>query len=445
MKVCVIGSGYVGLVTGACLAELGHEVVCTDKDEVKLNQLKSGKVPIYEPGLEELVLKGMKEGRLSFAERAPMEDKPDVVFIAVGTPEDDDGSADLRGVKEAAREIGQGMKAYTVVITKSTVPVGTGKVIRTWIAEAQPTPVDFDMVSNPEFLREGSAVSDFMNPDRIVVGAESPRAMEVMRKLYEPLLEKLRREAREVQWLECSLETAEMIKYASNAFLATKISFINEMANLCELVGADVLAVARGMGLDPRIGKDFLRAGPGFGGSCFPKDTKALVALARDRGYQLRIVEAVIQANRHQRERMAEKILSALGPDPAGKIVGCLGLTFKPGTDDMRHSPALAILPAIMSKGLKVRAHDPAGMKGAKALLPQVQMCADPYEALQGAHALVLMTEWPEYGELDWERIGRGMAERRIIDLRNFYKDQAEQLLQMGFSYEGVGRPGGGR
>lgn len=434
MNICMVGVGYVGLVTGACFAEFGINVVCVDKVQDKIDMLQQGKVPIYEPGLEEMVAKNMREGRLSFTTDLNEGIKQAlVVFIAVGTPQGNDGAADLKYVEQVAKSIGQTMTEYKVVVTKSTVPVGTGQKVAAIIKANQKSPVEFDVVSNPEFLREGSAIEDFMRPNRVVVGTESERAQEVMRDLYAPLY------LIETPFVLTNVETAEMIKYASNAFLATKISFINEMANICEKVGADVNLVAKGMGLDRRIGPKFLHAGPGYGGSCFPKDTEAIAHIAKDHDYRFRIVEAVIEVNRRQREMMAHKIAQALGGDVEGKVVACLGLTFKPNTDDMRESPSLVIVPALMKRGVVVRAYDPAGMAEGVEMMPGLVTCDNAYHAAEGADCLVIMTEWNQFRNLDWERLKGVMRQAVVVDLRNVY--QPERVRQAGFTYSSVGRP----
>ncbi|MCB2191099.1 MAG: UDP-glucose/GDP-mannose dehydrogenase family protein [Deltaproteobacteria bacterium] len=434
MNICMVGVGYVGLVTGACFAEFGINVVCVDKVQEKIDMLKRGKVPIYEPGLEEMVAKNAREGRLSFTTDLEEGIKNSlVIFIAVGTPQGNDGAADLKYVEQVAKSIGQTMTDYKVVVTKSTVPVGTGQKVAAIIKANQSSPIDFDVVSNPEFLREGSAIEDFMRPNRVVVGTASERAQAVMRDLYAPLY------LIETPFVVTNVETAEMIKYASNAFLATKISFINEMANICEKVGADVNQVAKGMGLDRRIGPKFLHAGPGYGGSCFPKDTEAIAHIAKDCDYRFRIVEAVIEVNRTQRQRMANKISQALGGELEGKVVACLGLTFKPNTDDMRESPSLAILPAIMQQGATVRAYDPAGMAEAMEKMPGLVACDNAYHAAEDADCLVIMTEWNQFRNLDWARLKEVMGGKVVVDLRNVYTP--EKVRQAGFKYFSVGRP----
>ena len=401
MKIAVIGTGYVGLVSGACFAEFGHEVTCIDKDEEKIDILKRGEIPIYEPSLEFLVQKNVKAGRLIFAtEFSPAVPEAQVIFIAVGTPASrrGDGYADLTYVYEAARQIAPHLKDYTVVVNKSTVPVGTARQVARLISEVNPE-ASFDVASNPEFLREGAAIRDFMHPDRVVIGVDSPMAEEVMKAIYRPLF------LIETPFVITAIETSELIKYAANAFLATKISFINELANICEEIGANVQDLARGIGLDGRIGKKFLHAGPGYGGSCFPKDTQALLRIAQEHGVACRIVEAVIEVNAAQKARMARKIRIALGGSEAGKILAVLGLAFKPETDDLRDAPALTIISTLLEHGAVVRAHDPAAMQEAARLLPGVKYCASPYEACDQADALILMTEWNEYRALDLDRI----------------------------------------
>lgn len=434
MNVVMIGTGYVGLVSGTCFAEFGANVTCVDVDAAKIDKLNGGAVPIYEPGLERLVKSNVDGGRLSFTTAlAEAVGEADLVFIAVGTPSRrGEGFADLTYVYEAARQIAEHLAGYTVIVDKSTVPVGTARNVERIVRETNPD-ADFDVASNPEFLREGAAISDFMRPDRVVIGAESARAEKLLRELYRPL------NLRETPILVTNLESAELIKYAANAFLATKISFINEISTLCESVGADVHAVAKGMGMDGRIGQKFLHPGPGYGGSCFPKDTQAFVRIAQEHGVGSRIVEAVIEVNAAQKARMVKKIRGALGGSEAGKTLGVLGLTFKPETDDMRDAPALAILPPLMEKGAKVRAHDPQGMHEAKALLPDGVTYADgPYAALEGADALVLLTEWNAYRGLDLERVREVMNGKVFVDLRNVYERASVEAL--GFEYHGVGR-----
>jgi UDPglucose 6-dehydrogenase len=416
MRIAMIGTGYVGLVSGACFAEFGPQVTCVDVDADKVARLTRGEIPIYEPGLDALVARGVQAGRLRFTtDLTTAVAEADVVFIAVGTPSRrGDGHADLRYVETAAVEVARALSGYTVVVTKSTVPVGTGRVVGALIREANPA-AEFDMASNPEFLREGSAIEDFMHPDRVVIGAESERARERLAALYRPLA------LREVPLVVTSLETAELTKYAANAFLATKISFINEIADLCERVGADVQEVARGMGMDRRIGRTFLHAGPGYGGSCFPKDTVALMRTAQEAGTPLRIVEAAATVNDTRKGRMASRVIAACGGSVRGKTIAVLGVAFKPNTDDMREAPSLAIIPALQDAGATVRATDPAAMHEAGKLLPGVTWCADAYEAAQGAHALVVLTEWNEYRGLDLARVGDAMADRVLVDLRNVY------------------------
>ncbi len=434
MKIAVIGTGYVGLVSGTCFAEFGHQVTCIDIDTQKIQRLREGQVPIYEPGLQPMVEKNSAAGRLTFSfEFDPFIGEADVIFIAVGTPASrrGDGYADLSYVFEAARAIAPRLRDYTVVVNKSTVPVGTARQVARIIAQENPK-ADFDVASNPEFLREGAAIADFMRPDRVVLGVESPRAEERLRAIYRPLY------LIETPFVITTIETAELIKYASNAFLATKISFINEMANLCEEVGADVHAVAKGMGLDGRIGKKFLHPGPGYGGSCFPKDTLALLRIAQEHGVACRIVEAVVEVNAAQKARMVRKIRAALGGSEAGKVIAVLGLAFKPETDDMREAPALTIIPALMEHGAIVRAHDPQAMKEAAKLLPEVTYCSSPYEACEGAHCVVLVTEWNEYRALDLPRLKSLLAEPVFVDLRNVY--EPDQMKALGFRYDCVGR-----
>lgn len=434
MRVAIIGSGYVGLVSGSCFAEFGANVTCVDVDEKKIARLESGEIPIYEPGLDDLVARNRKDGRLGFTTDIESSVRnADLVFIAVGTPtRRGDGHADLTYVYAAAKQIARYLDGYTVVVDKSTVPVGTARQVHRIISEENPE-ADFDVASNPEFLREGAAIDDFMHPDRVVLGVESARAEARLRELYRPL------NLIETPIVTTNLESAELIKYASNAFLATKISFINELSSLCEVVNADVHAVAKGMGLDGRIGRKFLHPGPGYGGSCFPKDTLALVRTAQEHGVSCRIVEAVTEVNAAQRARMVSKIRGALGGGEAGKVLAVLGLTFKPETDDMRDAPSLAILPALVEKGAEIRAHDPHGMSEAKSLLPkEVIYTDDIYSALEGADGVVLMTEWNEYRALDLKRVLSLMRGNVFVDLRNVYEPQ--QMREAGFNYVGVGR-----
>ena len=433
MRIAMIGTGYVGLVSGACFAEFGLDVVCVDKDQAKIDLLLEGRIPIYEPGLDELVMRHKAGGRLQFTtDLAEAVDGVDAVFIAVGTPtRRGDGHADLTYVFAAAAEIADALTGPTVVVTKSTVPVGTGRKLQQIFAERRPD-LAVDIASNPEFLREGSAIEDFMHPDRVVCGAESERTREVLSRAYRPL------NLIETPILFTSLETAELIKYATNSFLATKITFINEMADLCERVGADVQQVAKGMGLDGRIGRKFLHAGPGFGGSCFPKDTLALIRTGELHDSPLRIVETVVSVNDGRKRRMVKKVIEALGGSVAGRTIAVLGVTFKPNTDDMRESASLVILPALKAEGATIRAFDPEGMNEARKLLPEVVWCDDAYQALEGADAMVILTEWNVFRGLDLDRAKELMREPRIVDLRNIF-DPA-QVAQAGFTYTSIGR-----
>jgi UDPglucose 6-dehydrogenase len=433
MRIAMIGTGYVGLVSGACFSEFGTEVVCVDKDEGKIARLLKGEMPIYEPGLDDLVAKNVAAGRLSFTTdlKTAVRDA-DAVFIAVGTPSRrGDGHADLSYVYAAAREIGEAMNGYTVVVTKSTVPVGTGREVHRIISEVRPDG-EFDVASNPEFLREGSAIEDFMRPDRVVIGADTDRAREVLRHLYRPLF------LIETPILFTKIETAELIKYAANTFLAAKITFINEIANLCEQVGANVQEVARGIGLDGRIGGKFLHAGPGYGGSCFPKDTLALVKTAQDHGAPLRIIETVVAVNDSRKKEMAKKIIAACGGSVAGNTIAVLGLTFKPNTDDMRDSPSLDIVPALIAAGARVRAFDPQGMGEARHMMEGVEFCEDAYETMEGADALAIITEWNEFRLLNLDRVKSLLSHPLMIDLRNIYK--ADEMEEAGFDYYSIGR-----
>ena len=434
MRIAMIGTGYVGLVSGACFSEFGVDVVCVDKDASKIEGLKQNRMPIYEPGLDQLVADNVKAGRLSFTTDLKSAVKgADAVFIAVGTPSRrGDGHADLSYVYAAAKEIAESIEGYTVVVTKSTVPVGTGREVETIIKETRPD-ADFDVVSNPEFLREGSAINDFMRPDRVVIGAESDRSRAVMKQLYRVLY------LIETPIVFTSLETSELIKYAANTFLAAKITFINEIADLCEAVGADVHDVARGIGLDGRIGKKFLHPGPGYGGSCFPKDTLALVRTARDKGAPLRIIETVVSINDERKRRMADKIIAACGGSVKGKTIAVLGLTFKPNTDDMRDSPSLEIVPALQAAGAIIQAYDPEGMHEAKHMLKDVQFCENAYDTLEGADALALLTEWNEFRALDMVRVKAQLKSPIVIDLRNIWSP--EEMAEQGFHYISVGRP----
>lgn len=435
MNVTMIGAGYVGLVSGACFAEFGARVTCLDVDQKKIDRLNRGQMPIYEPGLDDLVYRNVSAGRLSFSrDYEPAVSEADLIFIAVGTPTRRGGGyADLSYVYSAARDIAKYLHGYTVIVDKSTVPVGTARQVERIIREEVPA-ANYDVASNPEFLREGAAIADFMRPDRVVIGVESDRAEALLRELYRPL------NLIEAPILVTGLESAELVKYASNAFLATKISFINEMSSLCEQVGADVHAVAKGMGLDGRIGKKFLHPGPGYGGSCFPKDTLALVRIAQEHGVSSRIVESVIEVNEAQKARMVSKIRLALGGAEAGKVLAVLGLTFKPETDDMRDAPALTILPVLVEKGAIIRAHDPEGVAEAKAQLPEeITYFDDPYQAMDDADAIVLMTEWNVYRGLDLERVKSVMKGRVFVDLRNVY--EPARMRAQGFEYSCVGRP----
>ncbi len=434
MNVVMIGAGYVGLVSGACFAEFGADVTCLDVDAGKIAALQGGAIPIYEPGLEELVHRNMQAGRLRFSTAFKgAVGEADLVFIAVGTPtRRGDGHADLKYVYAAAAQVAAHLTGYTLIVDKSTVPVGTAREVQRVIRETNPH-ADFDVASNPEFLREGSAINDFMRPDRVVLGVESARAEALLRELYRPLYRI------EAPILVTDLESAELTKYAANAFLATKISFINEIAQLCEKVGADVHAVARGMGLDGRIGRKFLHPGPGYGGSCFPKDTLAMIRMAQEAGASSRIVEAVVAVNRAQKENMVVKISDALGGSVAGKSLAVLGLTFKPETDDMRDAPALTILPALLAQGARIRAHDPAGMDEARRELPAAIDYVDTIDdAVQDADGLVLMTEWNQYRGLDLDRLKALMRGTVFVDLRNVYERHTMQAH--GFSYHCIGR-----
>ncbi|MEW6543704.1 MAG: UDP-glucose/GDP-mannose dehydrogenase family protein [Nitrospirota bacterium] len=433
MHISVIGTGYVGLVTGACFAEFGLNVICMDSDAKRIARLEKGDVPFYEPGLTELVSKGLKENRLGFTtDLAKAVDQALVIFIAVGTPPKADGSADLSYVEQVGRGIARHMRSYKVIATKSTVPVGTGEKLREVIRSSQVEPCRFDIVSNPEFLREGSAIEDFLRPNRVVIGADGPEAVAIMRDLYRPLY------LIETPFVVTDIATAEMIKYASNAFLATKISFINEIANLCEKVGADVQVVAKAMGLDHRIGSKFLHAGPGFGGSCFPKDLAALTQIGDRAGEPMLVARAAAQVNELQRQRMVEKIRVAVG-GLKGKTVGLLGLSFKPNTNDLREAPALAIAGQLMQEGAVVRAFDPAAMEEATRLFPGLIPCTDAYDAAKGADALVLVTEWNEFRNLDLNRLKGTLRRPIFIDLRNVY--EPERMASLGFRYLSVGRP----
>ncbi|HEV2653061.1 MAG TPA: UDP-glucose/GDP-mannose dehydrogenase family protein [Rhizomicrobium sp.] len=433
MRIAMIGTGYVGLVSGACLSEFGHDVTCVDKDPAKVASLKSGGIPIFEPGLDAVVAASIKAGRLSFTENpAEAVRGAGAVFIAVGTPSRrGDGHADLTYVYAAAEEIAAALDHYAVVVTKSTVPVGTSREVEAIIRRVRPD-ASFDMASNPEFLREGSAIEDFRRPDRVVVGCDTDKARAVMREVYRPLF------LNETPMLFTSRESSELIKYAANAFLATKITFINEMADLCEKVGADVQDVARGIGLDGRIGNKFLHAGPGFGGSCFPKDTLALRKTAQDHGAPTRIVEAVVDVNDARKLAMAEKIERAFG-NVKGKTIAVLGLTFKPNTDDMRDAPSLVIVPHLQGKGAIIRAYDPEGSHEAKKLLTNVELCSDAYEAVKGADGVVILTEWNQFRAMDITRVKSLLKSPLMVDLRNIYRPA--QMAEAGFNYVSVGRP----
>ncbi|MFN0023529.1 MAG: UDP-glucose dehydrogenase family protein [Parvularculaceae bacterium] len=435
MRVAIVGTGYVGLVSGACFAHFGHDVICVDKDAGKIDRLERGEIPIFEPGLDALVAENVAAGRLAFTtDLTAATPDAEAVFIAVGTPSRrGDGFADLTYVYAAAEEIARAMKGYTVVVTKSTVPVGTGGEVEAIIRRVRPD-AQFSVVSNPEFLREGAAIEDFKRPDRIVVGAEDERAREVMRDLYRPLF------INETPIVFTNRATSELIKYAANAFLATKITFINEIADLCEKVGANVQEVARGIGLDGRIGGKFLHAGPGYGGSCFPKDTLALVRTAQAAGAPTKIVEAVVDINDRRKKQMAERVIAACGGSVSGKTVAILGLTFKPNTDDMRDSPSLDIVPALQAAGASVRAFDPAGMEEAKKHFSGVVYCDGPYHAMDGADGVVLLTEWDEFRALDLRRVKELLKAPVFVDLRNVYRPQ--QMGEHGFAYSSIGRPG---
>ena len=435
MRIAMIGTGYVGLVSGACFADFGHQVTCIDKDATKIAALQRGEIPIYEPGLNELVTGNAGAGRLDFS--TDLRDAvaaADAVFIAVGTPSRrGDGHADLSYVHAAAREIAQNLSGFTVVITKSTVPVGTGDDVERIMRETNPT-ADVVVASNPEFLREGAAIRDFKHPDRIVVGTEDERARKVIAEIYRPLY------LNQAPIMYTGRRTAELIKYAANAFLATKITFINEIADLAERAGADVQEVARGIGLDNRIGGKFLHAGPGFGGSCFPKDTRALVKTAQDHDVPLRIVEAVLAVNDTRKRAMARKVANALGGQIRGKTIGVLGLTFKPNTDDMREAPSIPLITALQDLGARVQAYDPVGMEQARLELPAITYCDSPYSCAANADALVIVTEWEQFRALDLSRLKAEMAQPVIVDLRNVYR--ADEMAEHGFVYDSVGRPG---
>ena len=433
MRIAMIGTGYVGLVSGACFADFGHQITCVDNDAGKIAALLRGEIPIFEPGLDALVASNVKAKRLDFTTEltAPVAEA-DAVFIAVGTPSRrGDGHADLTYVYSAVREIAAALSGFTVVVTKSTVPVGTGDEVERLIREANPS-ADMVVASNPEFLREGAAIRDFKFPDRIVVGTSDERGRKVLGDIYRPL------SLNQAPLMFTSRRTAELIKYAANAFLATKITFINEIADLSEKVGADVQEVARGIGLDNRIGTKFLHAGPGFGGSCFPKDTRALIKIAQDHDVQLRIVEAVLGVNDNRKRAMARKVVNLAGGSLRGKTVAVLGLTFKPDTDDMREAPSIPLVTGLLDMGAKLRAHDPAGMEQARKELPDIEYCDDPYVCVRGADALVIITEWAQFRALDLKRLKREMAKPVVVDLRNIYRP--EDMAALGFIYEGIGR-----
>ncbi|HZE89793.1 MAG TPA: UDP-glucose/GDP-mannose dehydrogenase family protein [Verrucomicrobiae bacterium] len=434
MNIAVVGTGYVGLVTGACFAEFGVHVTCVDKIEEKIRDLKAGKMPIYEPGLEEMVERNVRQGRLSFTtDLATAVEQSLVIFIAVGTPPDESGAADLTFVRDVALAVARHLNEYKVVVTKSTVPMGTGSMIRKLIEENRKSEIAFSVASNPEFLREGAAVEDFMRPNRVVIGTEDPQATAILKDLYRPLY------LIETPFLTTDVVTAEMVKYASNAFLATKISFINEMANLCDRIGADVHDVARGMGLDNRIGRKFLHPGPGFGGSCFPKDTQAVAQIARNRGYRLRIVEAVMEVNEAQIGEVIGKVRDLVG-EPKGKTAALLGISFKPNTDDIRESPALRVAEILGEWGMKIRAYDPVAMDAARKTLTGVTLAQNEYDAAEGADVLIVATEWNQFRQLDLGRLKKVMKSPAIVDLRNIY--EASEMSRLGFSYRCVGRPG---
>jgi len=434
MNIAVIGTGYVGLVTGACFAEFGVHVTCVDKVEEKIRDLKTGKMPIYEPGLEEMVERNVKQGRLTFTtDLASAVERSLVIFIAVGTPPVESGAADLTFVRDVALAVAKHLNEYKVVVTKSTVPMGTGSMIRKLIEENKKAPVAFSVASNPEFLREGAAVEDFMRPNRVIIGTEDPQATAILKDLYRPLY------LIETPFVVTDVVTAEMVKYASNAFLATKISFINEMANLCDLIGADVHDVARGMGLDNRIGRKFLHPGPGFGGSCFPKDTAAVAQIARNQGYRLRIVESVMEVNNEQIGRVVGKVREVIG-EPKGKTAAVLGLSFKPNTDDIREAPPIGIIEVLQGWGMKIRAYDPVAMEPAKKVLKDVVFAKNEYDAAEGADVLIVATEWNQFRQIDFGRLKKLLKTPAVVDFRNIY--EAGEMKRLGFSYRCVGRPG---
>ena len=432
MHIAVIGTGYVGLVSGACFAEFGTDVVCVDVDEKKIDGLNNGVIPIYEPGLDSIVKKNVDDGRLRFTTDIKFAvEKAQVVFLAVGTPPLADGSPDMSYYRQAAKDVAEAMNGYKVLVTKSTVPVGTGNWLRSFVKENLKTETEFGVASNPEFLREGAAITDFMRPDRVVIGSNEERAIEVMKELYRPLF------LIETPIVITSLEAAELIKYAANAFLATKITFINEIANLCDAIGCDVHDVARGMGMDNRIGRKFLHPGPGYGGSCFPKDTRALTTVADQFGVETLIVDAVIEANQRQRDAMIPKIEKLVG-DLSGKKIGMLGLSFKPETDDMRESPAIEIIAELIKRGASVKAFDPVAMVESRHFISGIEYAHDEYDAITGADAMVIVTEWNQFRALDLDRVKSLLNSPKIADLRNIY--EPKEMREMGFEYVGVGR-----
>jgi UDPglucose 6-dehydrogenase len=432
MNICVIGTGYVGLVTGSCFAEFGLNVTCVDNDEQKIALLQKGTSPIFEPGLEEMLKRNLREGRLVFTtEIDKAVEKSLVIFIAVGTPPKKDGSVDMTYIDEVARKIGENLNGYKVIATKSTVPVGTGERIRKVVQQYERENINFDIVSNPEFLREGAAIEDFMRPNRVVIGATSEQAMAIMKDLYSPLY------LIEAPFVITNIETAEMIKYASNAFLATKVSFINEIANICEKVGADVNVVAKGMGLDQRIGSKFLHAGPGYGGSCFPKDTLGIAKIAEKHGYRFEIVRSVMKVNEKQKERMVAKVKDALG-NLKGKTIAVLGLSFKPNTDDIREAPSLKIISSLQKEGAKIKAYDPKAMEVAQKVFKKIEYGKDPYDVAKGSDALLIITEWNQFRNLDLKRLQKIMKSPVFLDFRNIY--EPAKMREMGFQYFAVGR-----
>lgn len=432
MHIAVIGTGYVGLVTGACFAEFGVSVTCVDVDTEKIARLQSGEIPIYEPGLHKIVEKNVAAGRLDFTtDIKSAVEKALVVFLAVGTPPQPDGSPDMSFYRQAAKDVAEAINGYKVLVTKSTVPIGTGKWLREFVNDNLTTKTDFGVASNPEFLREGAAIDDFMRPDRVVIGSNDEKAIDVMKDLYRPLY------LIETPIVITSLEAAELIKYAANAFLATKITFINEVANLCDAIGCDVHDVARGMGMDNRIGRKFLHPGPGYGGSCFPKDTRALTTVADSFGVETRIVDAVIEANERQRDAMIPKIEKLVG-DLNGKKIGVLGLSFKPETDDMRESPAIEIIAGLKDRGAIIRAYDPVAMDEARHFLPEIEYATNEYDAIDGADALVIITEWNQFRALDMTKVKLLLKSPKIADLRNIY--EPKDMRELGFEYVGVGR-----